>query len=349
MIKLLQSAVEDLKQTHKEFSSDQEVRWCPGCGDYAILSALQKALPELNVPRENHVFISGIGCSSRFPYYMNTFGFHTIHGRAPAIATGVKLANPDLVVWIISGDGDSMAIGGNHLIHLLRRNMDVNLIMFNNKIYGLTKGQLSPTSELGKVTKSTPFGSVDTPFQPASLAMGAEASFIARALDRDLKHLGQMILRAAQHHGASLLEVYQNCNIFNDGAFETLTDKKLRADNVLYLEHGKPMIFGANREKGIRLDGWTPIVVNLNTDDVSVDDLWFHDEQTTNPVPAFILSRMGLGYADQLPTPVGVFRAVDRPTYNDLLFDQIEQATQHKGPGTLGDLIYTRDVWEVKS
>ncbi len=345
MIKIDQSAVEDLKQTPKEFTSDQDVRWCPGCGDYAILKAMQKTLPELNVPKEKHVFISGIGCSSRFPYYMNTYGFHTVHGRAAAVATGVKLANPDLVVWMISGDGDSMAIGGNHLIHVLRRNVDINLIMFNNRIYGLTKGQLSPTSEMGKKTKSTPLGSIDAPFQPASLAVGAESSFFARSLDRDMKHLSEILLRAAQHKGTSFVEVYQNCNIFNDGAFDEFVEKDRKADHVVVLEHGKPMVFGKNNDKGIKLEGFVPIVVSLS--EVNKDDLWFHDEKVENPVHAFILSRMGHGDWAHLPTPIGVFRDVRRPTYNELMVEQIEAVQKKKGVGTMQKLLFTSDVWEV--
>ncbi|RMH70343.1 MAG: 2-oxoacid:ferredoxin oxidoreductase subunit beta [Gemmatimonadetes bacterium] len=329
----------------KDFASDQTVRWCPGCGDYAILSAIQKTLPKVGVPRENTVIVSGIGCSSRLPYYMNTYGFHTIHGRGATIATGIKLANPELMVWLVTGDGDSISIGGNHLIHLLRRNVNINVLLFNNEIYGLTKGQYSPTSKQGVVTKSTPFGSLDEPFRPTSLALSAEAAFVARTMDKDVKHMSQMIERCAQHTGTSFLEIFQNCVIFNDGVFEPLTNKATRPDTVLYLEHGKPMIFGQNRQKGIRLLDGTPDVVDLSTGELGLDDLWIHDEKDPDPARAFILSRMG--QHPDLPTPVGVFRNVPRPTYEELLIDQIEMVKAQKGKGDLKSLFYSGDVWEV--
>ena len=263
--------------TSKDFATDQEVRWCPGCGDYSILAQVQKVMPGLGIPRENIVIVSGIGCSSRFPYYMNTYGMHSIHGRATAIASGLKATRPELSVWIVTGDGDSLSIGGNHTIHLLRRNFDVNILLFNNQIYGLTKGQYSPTSELNKVTKSTPYGSIDHPFNPLALALGADATFVARSMDRDPKHLQSMLLRANQHKGASFLEIYQNCNIFNDGAFEVFTEKGTKADEALFLEQGKPLVFGARQNKGIKLDGFTPVVVNLE-EGHSANDLWIHDE-----------------------------------------------------------------------
>ena len=279
--------MESKKYSSKDFSTDQEVRWCPGCGDYSILKQVQTVMPEIGVPKEDIVFISGIGCSSRFPYYMETYGMHSIHGRATAIASGLKAARPDLSIWIITGDGDSLSIGGNHLIHLLRRNFDTNILLFNNQIYGLTKGQYSPTSEMGKKTKSTPMGSIDHPFNPLALCMGADATFVARTMDRDPKHLRQMLLRSNEHKGTSLLEIYQNCNVFNDGAFFGYTDKSTKPEQTLFLEHGKPLIFGANQEKGIKLDGFKAVIVSLQ--DVSQDELWIHDEN--DRVKAGILSR----------------------------------------------------------
>ena len=274
----MSETVTALPLTAKDFATDQEVRWCPGCGDYSILAQVQKIMPTLGIPRENIVIVSGIGCSSRFPYYMNTYGMHSIHGRATAIASGLKAARPDLNIWIVTGDGDGLSIGGNHTIHLLRRNFDVNVLLFNNQIYGLTKGQYSPTSEENKVTKSTPFGSLDHPFNPLALAMGADATFVARSMDRDPKHLQETLIRSHKHKGASFLEIYQNCNIFNDGAFETFTEKSTKPDNTLFLEQGKPLIFGAARNKGIRLDGFKPVVAELGSD-VTADDLWVHDEK----------------------------------------------------------------------
>ena len=293
--------------TKKDFQTDQEIRWCPGCGDYAILAAVQAVFAELGVPREKFVFISGIGCSSRFPYYMNTFGFHTIHGRAPAIATGVKLIRPDLDVWVATGDGDSLSIGGNHTIHMLRRNVGLKVLMFNNKIYGLTKGQYSPTSEVGKKAKSTPFGSVDRPFSPLSLALGSEATFIARSVDVFQQHLKETLRKAAAHQGSAYIEILQNCNIFNDGAWETITEKEARSEQVVQLEHGKPLIFGKNRDKGIRLVGLDLEVVALGNG-ITEKDLLVHDEHNPNPVYAFALSRMDS--MPSFPTPIGVLRAL---------------------------------------
>ena len=332
--------------TAKDFQSDQDIRWCPGCGDYAILSAVQRTLPEFKINKEKYVFISGIGCSSRFPYYMNTYGMHTIHGRAPAFASGVKAANPDLQVWMITGDGDSLSIGGNHTIHLLRRNFNIKVILFNNEIYGLTKGQYSPTSEVGKVTKSTPMGSIDTPFKPVSLALGAEAGFVAVALDRDMKHLQEMIRRAHDYHGTAFLEVYQNCVIFNDGAFNDLTEKDKKDDNVLYLEHGKPLVFGKESDKGIKLDGFTPVVVSLKDSKHSISDLVVHDEKVKDATWAQILARMNRNH--EYPTPVGVYRNVERPVYEEALVAQIESAIKKKGPGNLEKLFLEGDVWENK-
>lgn len=301
--------------TAKDFQTDQEVRWCPGCGDYSILKQVHTVLPQLGIPREDIVVISGIGCSSRFPYYTNTFGMHSIHGRATAIASGLKASRPELSVWIVTGDGDGLSIGGNHMIHILRRNFDVNILLFNNEIYGLTKGQYSPTSPVGKVAKSTPMGSIDHPFNPAALALGADATFVARSMDRDPQHLQSMLLRANQHHGASFLEIYQNCNIFNNGAFSYATEKDTKDDTRLILEHGKPLIFGKDREKGIRLNCTDPEIVALG-EGVSEDDLLFHDEKAAEPSLAYLLSRM---HHPHFPEPFGVFRAVERPCYEYVL------------------------------
>ncbi|MBA2746227.1 MAG: 2-oxoacid:ferredoxin oxidoreductase subunit beta [Flavisolibacter sp.] len=331
--------------TPKDFATDQEVRWCPGCGDYSILAQVQKVMPTLGIPRENFAIISGIGCSSRFPYYMNVFGMHSIHGRATAIASGLKASRPDLSVWIVTGDGDSLSIGGNHTIHLLRRNFNVNILLFNNQIYGLTKGQYSPTSETNKVTKSTPFGSIDHPFNPLALAMGADASFIGRSMDRDVKHLQSMLLRAHAHTGASFLEIYQNCNIFNDGAFEVFTEKSSKADEALFLENGQPLVFGAAKNKGIRLEGFTPTVVDLNNG-FSVNDLWVHDEKDL--FKAQILTRMFDDPSKEmhLPRPFGVFYQNDRPTYESMLKQQIEYAIEKK-PADLDKLLRGNEVWEI--
>jgi 2-oxoglutarate/2-oxoacid ferredoxin oxidoreductase subunit beta len=333
--------------TKKDFQTDQEIRWCPGCGDYAILAAVQAVFAELGVPREKFVFISGIGCSSRFPYYMNTFGFHTIHGRAPAIATGVKLIRPDLDVWVATGDGDSLSIGGNHTIHMLRRNVGLKVLMFNNKIYGLTKGQYSPTSEVGKKAKSTPFGSVDRPFSPLSLALGSEATFIARSVDVFQQHLKETLRKAAAHQGSAYIEILQNCNIFNDGAWETITEKEARSEQVVQLEHGKPLIFGKNRDKGIRLVGLDLEVVALGNG-VSEKALLVHDEHNPNPVYAFALSRMDS--MPGFPTPIGVLRALQGvPRYEDLIQQQIRDVIAKKGKGDLAKLLRAGDTWELKA
>ena len=331
--------------TKKDFVSNQEVRWCPGCGDYAILNNVQKVMPELGIAREKMVFVSGIGCSSRFPYYMNTYGFHSIHGRAPAIATGIKSANPDLSVWVITGDGDALSIGGNHFMHVLRRNLDINYILFNNRIYGLTKGQYSPTSVFGQRTKSTPMGVIDYPVNPLSLAIASEATFVARSIDIDVKHLGQMVEAAARHKGVSFLEVYQNCNIFNDHAFDYFAERSVRQDKVLYLEHGKPMIFGKDRDKGIRMNGAHPEVVTIGANGITEADLLVHDINLEDPSVAFMLARME---QPDFPQPVGVFRAVERPSYDQMLGDQIEAAIAKSGPGTLEKLIYSGDMWTVE-
>lgn len=331
----------DIKLARKDFVSDQEVRWCPGCGDYSILAQTQKLMPELNIPREKIVFISGIGCSSRLPYYMNTYGFHGIHGRAPAIATGLKAARPDLHVWVITGDGDGLSIGGNHLLHIMRRNVDVVIVLFNNRIYGLTKGQYSPTSEFGKRTKSSPAGTIDYPLNPLSVAIGAEATFVARSLDIDVHHLIQTLERAARHKGTSFVEVFQNCNVFNDGAFMEFADKAVRPDRTVMLEHGKPLIFGKNNDKGIRLNGTTPEVVQLGNG-ITEDDLLVHDEKNPDPAIAYILSRM---WYPAYPVPMGVFRAVERPVYEELMEEQIRQAVSSEGEGDLAALLEEGDTW----
>lgn len=334
------------KLTAKDFSSGADVRWCPGCGDYSILAQVQRTLPNIDkIVKEKVVWVSGIGCSSRFPYYMGTYGFHGIHGRAPAIATGLKLARPDLTVWVATGDGDLLSIGGNHFIHACRKNIDLKMILFNNRIYGLTKGQYSPTSERGKVTKTTPYGSIDYPFNAASLALGANATFVARTLDRDTKHLAHMIDRVAAHKGIAFLEVYQNCPIFNDGAYFNLTDKETKDDNVLYLEHGKPMIFGKNLDHGIVLKGLEPIVVNLNDGKYKIEDVMVHDENDEGLARAFIISH--LTDHPNFPTPVGVFRQLFKPTYNEMMDEQIEQVTKKKGKGDLQKLLFSENSWVV--
>lgn len=332
--------MENKEYTAKDFSSDQEVRWCPGCGDYSILKQVQSVMPEIGVDKEDIVFISGIGCSSRFPYYMNTYGMHSIHGRATAIASGLKAARPDLSVWIITGDGDSLSIGGNHLIHLLRRNFDTNILLFNNQIYGLTKGQYSPTSEKGKKTKSTPMGSIDHPFNPLALCMGADATFIARTMDRDPKHMREMLKRSNDHKGSSLLEIYQNCNVFNDGAFFGMTDKATKMNQTLFLEHGQPLLFGENKSKGIKLDGFKPIVVSM--EDASADDLWIHDEK--DRVKAGLLTRF---FDAEMPRPFGVFYSEDRMLYEDALMGQIDEAKQAKGQGDLDSLLRGSNTWTI--
>ena len=333
-----------IQLTRKDFVSDQTVRWCPGCGDYAILAQMQKVLPELGIRKENIVFISGIGCSSRFPYYMNTYGIHSIHGRAPTLATGLKLANPELSVWVITGDGDGLSIGGNHLLHVLRRNVDINIILFNNRIYGLTKGQYSPTSLQGHRTKSSPMGSIDHPLNPMSVAIGAEATFVARTVDTNVKHMADTLKRAAEHKGTSFVEIYQNCVIFNDGAWSYATDRDQKAETILELEHGKPMIFGKDRDKGIRLNELDPEMVSL--DIVAQEDLLVHREDAPEPSLAYMLSRMR---HPQFPEPVGVFRAIDRPVYEQGVMGQIRKSIQTKGKGDLKELYHSADTWEVSS
>ncbi len=326
-----------------DFASDQDIRWCPGCGDYSILAQMKKMLPELGLPLEEIVFISGIGCSSRFPYYMNTYGIHSIHGRAPAVATGLRVARPDLKVFLITGDGDSLSIGGNHFIHLLRRNVDVTLVLFNNRIYGLTKGQYSPTSPEGQKTKSTPMGSVDHPLNPISVALGAEAGFIARSVDSNIKHLAETLHRAALHRGTSVVEVYQNCNVFNDGAFSYAQDKSTREDTTIALEHGKPMIFGKNRDKGIRLNGFSPEVVDLSDGKVSHDDLLFHDEKADSTL-VHILAKMR---HPDFPEPIGVLRDVEGVIFEDEVRGQITTAVEQRGAGDLNALFSSGDTWDV--
>jgi 2-oxoglutarate ferredoxin oxidoreductase subunit beta len=330
--------------TKKDWTSDQEVRWCPGCGDYSILTAVQMLMPELGVKREDTVFVSGIGCSSRFPYYMNTYGMHSIHGRAPAIATGLAVARPDLHVWVITGDGDGLSIGGNHLIHALRRNVNLTIVLFNNQIYGLTKGQYSPTSEVGKVTKSTPFGSVDQPFNPISLALGAEATFVARTHDMDRKHMIETFRRAHEHRGAAFVEVYQNCNVFNDGAFEAILAKEARPTNLIPLEHGKPIRFGPEGEKGVVLDGQGRATI-VDVADVGEDRILLHDERREEPGLAFMLSRLARGPNE--PTPIGVFRAVDRPDYGIQVQQQLAAASEQRGSGDLSALLASGSTWTV--
>ncbi|HVZ55936.1 MAG TPA: 2-oxoacid:ferredoxin oxidoreductase subunit beta [Chitinophagaceae bacterium] len=331
--------------TAKDFATDQEVRWCPGCGDYSILAQVQKVMPTLGIPKENIVIISGIGCSSRFPYYMNTYGMHSIHGRATAIASGLKAARPELSIWVVTGDGDGLSIGGNHTIHLLRRNFDLNVLLFNNQIYGLTKGQYSPTSEEHKVTKSTPFGSIDHPFNPLALAMGADATFVARSMDRDPKHLQAMLLRSHQHRGASFLEIYQNCNIFNDGAFEIFTEKGTKAEETLFLEHGKPLLFGSNQDKGIRLDGFTPRVVSLS-EGYSADDLWIHDEKDLYKAQILVRIFDDPRHEGHLPRPFGVFYQTDRPCYEEEMNRQLEEARSRR-PADLSKLLRGSEVWTI--
>jgi 2-oxoglutarate/2-oxoacid ferredoxin oxidoreductase subunit beta len=334
-----------VKLTRKDFQTDQEVRWCPGCGDYSILAMVQKVMPELGIEKEKIVFISGIGCSSRFPYYMNTYGFHTIHGRAPTIATGVKAANPDLQVWVITGDGDSLSIGGNHFMHALRRNVDLKIVLFNNRIYGLTKGQYSPTSEKGKINKSAPMGTIDYPINPLSLGFAAEATFVGRSMDVDPKHLSTMVERLAKHKGSGFLEVYQNCNIFNDGAFKNFNERDVKEDKMLQLEHGKPLVFGKNKEKGIRLRGVLPEVVTIGENGVTVDDLLVHDENAPEPNLAYIIGRMQY---PEYPVPMGVFRAVEKPTYERMLADQITAAIEKKGPGSIEKLLNSGETWTIE-
>ncbi len=327
----------------KDFVPDQEVKWCPGCGDYAILSSVQMAMTKIGKKREEIVFISGIGCSSRFPYYMNTYGMHTIHGRAPAFATGLKLTNPNLAVWIVTGDGDGLSIGGNHLIHLLRRNPDVNVILFNNEIYGLTKGQYSPTSKPGLVTKSTPFGAIDRPFSVASLTMGAGATFFARTIDTDPKHMMEVFQAASEHKGTSMIEVFQNCVIFNDKVHDEVTNRANRDDTTLRLEHGKPMIFGKERNMGIILKGHSPEVVKIGENGITEKDLAIHDETSV-----FLSHILGAFERPHFPIPLGVLKKVTAPTFDEGVSDQIKIVREKKGLGDMEKLLNSGDTWEVK-
>ena len=333
---------ENIALKKKDFVSDQDIKWCPGCGDYAILAQVQKVFPSLGINKEDFLVVSGIGCSSRFPYYMNTFGFHTIHGRAPAVASGAKLANPNLSVWMVTGDGDAMSIGGNHFIHLLRRNFDIKILMFNNKIYGLTKGQYSPTSELGKVTKSTPMGSLDYPFNPSSLALGAGATFVARSMDRETKHLSETISLANNHKGASFLDIYQNCNIFNDGAHSALTDRETKHDNQLKLKHNEPMVFGQDHSKILKLDGSNFKVLNLDSG-YSIDDATIHNYHDKNL--AFLLSEMTMD--SKLPTPFGVLYKEDKETYENMMLNQIDLAKENNKNVDLQKIISGSNTWKV--
>lgn len=330
--------------TANDFASDQDIRWCPGCGDYSILAQMKKVLPNLGIPQEQIVFVSGIGCSSRFPYYLNTYGIHSIHGRAPAVATGIKSVRPDLTVFVITGDGDGLSIGGNHLMHAIRRNVDLNIVLFNNRIYGLTKGQYSPTSPVGQRTKSTPMGVIDNPLHPLSIAIGCEATFVARSIDTNIKHLCMVLERAANHKGTSFVEVYQNCNVFNDGAWDYAKDRATKEETTLELEHGKPLLFGKDRNKGIRLNGLNPEVVELGKG-ITEDDLLFHDEKAPEPSLAYLLSR--LRHGDGFPEPIGVFRCVDAPRYDTLINDQVELARQKSGPGDLDALFNSGETWTV--
>ncbi len=329
--------------TRADFQTDQEVRWCPGCGDYTILASLQNFLAEMDVEREKHVFISGIGCSGRVPYYMNTYGLHSIHGRAPAVATGVAVANPDLQVWVITGDGDGLSIGGNHLIHALRRNVNLKILLFNNQIYGLTKGQYSPTSEQGKVTKTSPLGSLDYPFNPISLALGAEATFVARTIDMDRKHTASVLEAAVDHDGSAFIEIYQNCNVFNDKAFEELTGKETRDENRIYLEDGEPILFGPNDEFGVTMGRRGAEIVA--TAAAGMDTIHTHNAADPDPTAAFALSR--LSHGPHGPTPIGVFRNAERSVYEDLMTDQIAEAQAKRGEGDLAALLRSGGSWIV--
>jgi 2-oxoglutarate/2-oxoacid ferredoxin oxidoreductase subunit beta len=335
---------EPVKLARKDFQSDQEVRWCPGCGDYSVLAAVQFLLPELGVRPERTVFVSGIGCSSRFPYYMETYGMHSIHGRAPAIASGIAVSRPDLDVWVVTGDGDGLSIGGNHLIHALRRNVNLTILLFNNQIYGLTKGQYSPTSEMGKVTKSTPFGSIDHPFNPVSLAIGSEASFVARTHDMDRKHMMEVFRRAYEHKGAGFVEIYQNCNVFNDGAFEAVTARDARPDMMIDLKHGQPIRFGKDNDKGVVATGLGELEI-VDVASVGEDRLLVHDEARPDPTLAFALSRLAV--SPTVPTPMGVFRAVERPVYGDAMNAQIASVQERQGKGDLTALLGSGSTWEV--
>ena len=330
--------------TKKDWTSDQEVRWCPGCGDYGILQAVQMLMPELGATPERTVFVSGIGCSSRFPYYMNTYGMHSIHGRAPAIATGLAVARPDLDVWVITGDGDGLSIGGNHLIHALRRNVNLTILLFNNRIYGLTKGQFSPTSEIGKVTKSTPFGSIDPPFNPLSVALGAEASFVARTHDLDRKHMMETFRAAYEHRGSAFVEIYQNCNVFNDGQFDGVTKRTVRDEMMIDLHHGQPILFGADKQRGVMMgrDGFLQIV---EVADVGIENILVHDQHHPKPSLAFALARLNSN--DQMPTPFGIFRQIERQEYAGAVAAQLAAASDKRGPGDLAELLRSNGTWTV--
>lgn len=329
----------------KDFTSDQDVRWCPGCGDYAILASVQLAMTKIGKKKEDIVFVSGIGCSSRFPYYMDTYGLHTIHGRAPAVASGVKVQNPDLSVWLITGDGDGLSIGGNHTIHLVRRNLDINVILFNNEIYGLTKGQYSPTTRVGMKTKSTPYGSIDRPFHPASLVIGANSTFFARTIDTDPKHMQEVFLKASQHKGTSFVEVLQNCVIFNDKTHDPVTNRATRPDNSINLEHGKPMIFGKENNKGIVFDGFTPKIVTIGENGITEKDLAVHNENEPSGVWSYMLSTMS--YPD-MPVPLGVLRCVDAAVYESAVHEQIDNAKSKFGEGSMEKLLHSGDTWTIK-
>lgn len=347
VIEIVSAAPEGAKAclSKKDFESDQDVRWCPGCGDYAVLAQVQKLLPTLGIARENFAFISGIGCSSRFPYYMETYGMHSIHGRAPAIASGLKLARPELSVWVVTGDGDALAIGGNHFIHAMRRNVDLKIILLNNRIYGLTKGQYSPTSEMGKKTKTTPMGSIDRPFNPLALALGAGATFVARAVDTDLQHLQSVLARAARHKGTAFVEIYQNCIVFNDGAYDALTDKATRADARVLLEHGKPMVYGKEHNRGIRMRGMEAEAVTLGENGITGADLLVHDEKSNHSALAFLLAQFE---GPDLPVPLGVFRALEIPTYQERNAQQAAGARAAKGRGDLASLLNSGDTWIIE-
>jgi len=334
------------KLTAKDFTSNQEVKWCPGCGDYSILKQVQTVFAEMGFAREKFVFVSGIGCSSRFPYYMETYGMHSIHGRAFAVASGVKAVNPELHVWVVTGDGDGLSIGGNHFIHLMRRNFDIKVMLFNNQIYGLTKGQYSPTSEKGKVTKSTPYGSLEEPFNPAEIALGARASFVARTLDRDPKHMQSTIKRANEHRGTCFVEIYQNCPVFNDGAFFAFSDRETRKEEALFVEHGKPLIFGNHDEKGIKLDGLKPVVVDLNSNGTSRDDLWIHDEK--DKTKANLLARFfDVPGHHGLPRPFGILYTENRPVYEEEMSAQLNHAFAAKGKIPLDRILSGEKTWEI--
>lgn len=335
------------KLAKKDFVPPVDVRWCPGCGDYAILNSIQKVFPELGIPREKFVVVSGIGCSSRFPYYMNTYGFHTIHGRAPSVATGIKVANPDLSVWLVTGDGDGLSIGGNHLMHILRRNVNVNILMFNNKIYGLTKGQYSPTSEMGKVTKSSPYGAPDAPMNPASFALASEATFVARTVDTNPKHMQDVFTAAANHNGVSFVEILQNCVIFNDEAWENVVGRTVRDDHSLMIENGKPLLFGKDLKKGIKLNGTHPEVVTLGENGITEADIAIHNEASFDPGYAYMLSKMSF---PDYPLPLGIFRNVQgKPTYEEILKEQRTKAVQTNGQGNFWNLLKGKESWEVEA